>query len=74
MSLELGILWTHWATALLRNASANSIESDLRWPLRIYFDNVTLTLHKVTLTSQKPWSVIAANDGYKWRFFFIENT
>ena len=31
-----------------------SVESDLGCTLRIYFDNVMLTLHNVTLTSQKP--------------------
>ena len=36
------------------NASANSMESDLRCTSTIYFDNVMLTLHNVTLTSQKP--------------------
>ena len=32
----------------------NSVESDLRCTSRIYFENVTLTLHNLTLTSQKP--------------------
>ena len=32
----------------------NFAESDLRYTLRIYFDNVTLTLHNVTLGLQKP--------------------
>ena len=32
----------------------NSVESDLGCTSRIYFDNVTLTLHNVTLASQKP--------------------
>ena len=36
-------------------ASANSVESDLGCTSMIYFDNVTLTLHSVTLTSQKPY-------------------
>ena len=31
---------------------ANSVESDLGCTLRIYFDNVTLTLHNVMLMSQ----------------------
>ena len=31
-----------------------SVESDLGCTSRMYFDNVTLTLHNVTLTSQKP--------------------
>ena len=35
-------------------ASANSVESDLGCTPRIYFDNVTLTLYNVTLTSLKP--------------------
>ena len=35
-------------------ASAKSVESDLGSTSRIYFDNVTLTSHNVTLTSQKP--------------------
>ena len=41
----------------IRAASANSVEfcgSDLGCTSRIYFDNLTLTLHNVTLTSQKP--------------------
>ena len=36
-------------------ASANSVESDLGCTSRIYFDNVMLSLHSVTLTSQKPF-------------------
>ena len=32
----------------------NFVESDLRCTSRIYFDNMMLTLHNVTLTSQKP--------------------
>ena len=32
----------------------NSVESDLGCTSRIYFDNVTLTLHNLTLASQKP--------------------
>ena len=35
-------------------ASAYSVELDLGCTSSIYFDNVTLTLHNVTLTSQKP--------------------
>ena len=35
-------------------ASANSMESDLGCTSRVYFDNVTLTLHNMTRTSQKP--------------------
>ena len=31
-----------------------SVEPDLGCTSRIYFDNVTLTLHNLTLTSQKP--------------------
>ena len=34
--------------------SANSVKSDLGCTSRLYFDNVTLTSHNVTLTSQKP--------------------
>ena len=34
-------------------ASANSVESDLGCSPRIYFDNVALTIHYVTLTSHK---------------------
>ena len=34
--------------------SANSVELDLGCTSIIYFDNVTLTLHNVTLRSQKP--------------------
>ena len=33
-------------------ASANSVESDLGCKSRIYFDNVTLTLHNAAMTSQ----------------------
>ena len=33
----------------------NSMELDLGCTSRIYFDNVTLMLHNVTLTSQKPF-------------------
>ena len=36
------------------SASANSVESYLGRTSRIYFDNVTLTLHNVTLVSLKP--------------------
>ena len=36
----------------LGTASANSMESDLGCTSSIYFNNVTLTLHNVTLTSQ----------------------
>ena len=39
---------------LPRPISWNSAESDLRCTSRIYFDNMKLTLHNVTLTSQKP--------------------
>ena len=35
-------------------ASANSMQSDLGCTSRIYLDNVTMTLHNVTLASQKP--------------------
>ena len=38
----------------IRTALANSVESDLGCTSRIYFDNVTLILHNVTLKSQKP--------------------
>ena len=33
----------------------NSMESDLGCTFRIYFDNVTLMLHNMTLMSQKTW-------------------
>ena len=51
-------------------ASANSVESDYGWTSRIYFDYVTLTLHNVKLTSQKPYQHISKCDcsktnGYK---------
>ena len=39
----------------IRTASVNSMESDLRCTSRIYIDNVTLTLHNLTPTSQKPY-------------------
>ena len=45
-------------------ALVNYVESDLGCTSRIYFDNMTLTLHNMTLTSWKPCqhntSVIAA--------------
>ena len=34
--------------------SWNSVESDLESTSRIYYDNVTLTLHNMPLTSNKP--------------------
>ena len=40
--------------ALTRPIPWNYVESDLGCTSRIYFDNVTLTLYNVTLTSQKP--------------------
>ena len=40
---------------LPRPIPRNSVKSDLGCTSRIYFDNVTLTLHNVTLTSQKPY-------------------
>ena len=39
---------------LPRPIPRNSVESDHGCTSRIYFDNVTLTLYNVTLTSQKP--------------------
>ena len=42
------------AIAQIGTTSANSIESDLGCASRVFFDNVTLTSHNVTLTSQKP--------------------
>ena len=61
-------------------ASANSVESDHGCRSRIYFDNVgdneTLTLYKVTLTSQKPCytitSVIAAKQNEVHGFFYSD--
>ena len=38
----------------VRTASANSMESDLGCTLRVYFDNVMLMSHNLTLTAQKP--------------------
>ena len=38
----------------IRTASTNSVESDLGFTSRIYLDNVMLTLHNMTLMSQKP--------------------
>ena len=35
--------------------SVNSVESDLGFTSRVYFDNVTLALQNATLTSQKPY-------------------
>ena len=37
-----------------RNCLSNSVKSDRGCTSRIFFDNVTLMLHNVTLTSQKP--------------------
>ena len=37
------------------NALANSVESDHGCTPRVYFDNVTLTSHNVTLMSHKPF-------------------
>ena len=39
----------------IRTALANFVESNLGCTSRIYFDNVTLTLHNVTLTSHKQY-------------------
>ena len=39
-----------YAILTIGTASANSVESDLGCTSRIYFDNVTLTLHNATLT------------------------
>ena len=36
-------------------ASVNFVESDLGCTARIYFDNVTLTLHNIILTSHQPY-------------------
>ena len=40
--------------APIGTAMANSVESDLRCTSMICFDNMTLMLHNLTLTSQKP--------------------
>ena len=40
---------------IIGTALANSMELELNCTLRIYFDIVTLTLHNVMLTSQKPY-------------------
>ena len=37
----------------IRTASGNSMESDLGCTSRVYFDNVTLTLHNVARASHK---------------------
>ena len=52
----------------------NSVGSDLGCTSRIYFDNVTLALFYVTLTSQKTCQHNNKRDcsktnGYKWIFF-----
>ena len=39
---------------LPRPIPLNSVESHLVCTSRVYFDNVTLVLHNMTLTSQKP--------------------
>ena len=51
------------------SASANSVESGLGCTSSIYFDNVTLTLHNVTLTSQITL-VIAAKQTVIMTFMF----
>ena len=61
-------------------ASATSVESNLGCTLRIYFDNVRLAPHNMTLTSQKPCQHIHRRDcsktnGYKcikFMFFSIK--
>ena len=39
---------------VFRTTSANALESDLGCTSRVYFHNVTLTSHNVTMTSKKP--------------------
>ena len=55
MSIGLFILHIKGSQAIRTvSAYSNSVESDLGCTSRIYFDKVMLTLHNVTLTSQKP--------------------
>ena len=49
----------------VETASVNPVESDLELTSRIFFDNLTLTLHNVTLTSQKPCQYINKSDAEK---------
>ena len=61
---------------LPRTTPWNSVESHLGCTLRIYVDNVTLTLHNLTLTSQKPCQHIykcdcSKTNGYKWSLCFF---
>ena len=59
------------------------MESDLGYTSRIYFDNVTLMLHNVTLTSQKlcqynnnfdysETNAYISEDAHKWNLGFFK--
>ena len=55
----------------------NSLESDLWCTSTIYFDNVRLTLHTVTLSSQKPCQHNnkcdrSKTNGYTWSLCFFQ--
>ena len=52
-TLNVVLLWSDCLHPI-GTASANSVESDLGSTSRIYFDNVSLTLHNMTLKSLKP--------------------
>ena len=52
--LKTGCIHIQHGNTAIGTASATSVESDLGWTWRIYFDNVALMLHNVMLTSQKP--------------------
>ena len=52
--LEKLLGMTYQVVISIGTVSAHSVESDLGCTSRIYFDNVTLMLHNMTLTSQKP--------------------
>ena len=54
MVLGISVDLVNCQSELLQPIPRNSVESDLGCTSRIYFDNVTLTLYSVTLTSQKP--------------------
>ena len=59
------------AFSSIGTALANSVESDLGYTSRIYIDKVTLTLHHVTLSSQKPCQHNNKCDCSKMKFMFF---
>ena len=48
----------HLGLHSIETATANSVESDLGCTSRVYFDNVTMTLHNVTRASHNPCQYI----------------